>query len=173
MLSVICGTNRPDSNSEKVARNYCSILQEKGVGSVILKLEDLPNDFAFNAMFGKRLQAVDEAIDKHIRPFDKLVFILPEYHGSYPGVLKTFLDCMGQSDLEGKKAALVGLSDGMAGNLRGLDDLTNVLNFLKVDVLSRKPKLSRVSSSLNEGGAITDERCLRLLNEQIDYFLEF
>jgi len=173
MLSIICGTNRPNSNTEKVAHNYSAILREKGTESLVLKLEDLPNDFAFNAMFGKRLDAVDNAIAMHITPFDKLVFIVPEYHGSYPGILKTFLDCISQDALSDKKAALVGLSEGVAGNLRGLDDLTNVLNFLKVDVLSRKPKLSRISECLAEDGSIMDERSLAILEEQVDRFLDF
>ena len=173
MISVICGTNRPDSNTEKVAHNYCKYLTEKGVEFLILKLEDLPNDFGFNAMYGKHQDEVDRVISKHIIDCDKFVFIIPEYNGSYPGVLKTFLDCISPKDLHDKKAALVGLSNGAAGNLLGLDHLTAVLNYLRVDVLSRKPKLSRVGELIGDNDAFTDERSPKILREQIDFFLKF
>lgn len=173
MLSVISGTNRPQNNSEKVTRNYCELLSEMGVEHRILDLQTLPEDFAFNALYGKRLEAVDAIISEYIVPFQKFVFVVPEYNGSYPGVLKTFLDCVPPNHFYEKKAALIGLSDGAAGNQRGLDHLTNVLNYLKVDVLSRKPKLSNITSLLSGTGNFTDERSEKLLREQIEHFLRF
>lgn len=173
MISVICGTNRPDSNTEKIARNYCDYLAEKGVDFLILRLEDLPKDFSFNAMYGRHQKEVDAIISKHIEPCDKFVFVIPEYNGSYPGVLKTFLDCVPPKHFRDKKAALVGLSNGAAGNLLGLDHLTGVLNYLRVDVLSRKPKLSKVGGLLDENDDFIDERSPKILREQIDFFVKF
>lgn len=173
MLTIISGTNRPDNNSVRVARIYSDLLKEAGAEFQILDLRQLPQDFAFNAMYGKTLPEVDRIIDTFIAPVRRFVFIAPEYNGSYPGVLKTFLDCVPPSQFYDKKAALVGVSDGFAGNLRGLDHLTGVLNYLKVDVLSRKPKLSHIGESINGDGALLEERHVSQLKEQVARLLEF
>ncbi len=173
MITIICGTNRPNSHSKKLATTYAQLLDNKGVACRLCLLEDLPHDFAFNEMYGKRSESMMLLINKYIKAASKLVFIVPEYNGSMPGVLKTFLDAMDPKVFVGKKAALVGLSAGRAGNLRGLDDLTNVLHYLQVEVCHKKPKLSVFHEHIAEDGTLTNASYQTRLLEQIEYFLTF
>lgn len=104
---------------------------------------------------------------------DRFVFVIPEYNGSYPGIAKLFLDTINPAIWEGKKAALVGVATGRAGNLRGMDHLTAVLNYLKMEVYSQKIPLSSVHQHLNESGTIALTEYSELLKKQIEGFLKF
>ncbi len=171
-IAVIVGTHRPNSNSELVAHHYVEELKRLGVNYSLLALKDLPSDFLFTEMFGKRTATFESLIEKHIIPANKFVFIIPEYNGSFPGILKSFIDCVPPAHFHGKKAGLVELSSGAAGGLRPMDQFTNVLNYLKVSVLYSKPKLSGIDKILIDGH-VRDDRAVKALQEHAELMREF
>lgn len=173
MITVIVGTNRPESNSQIVADSYSQILNDLGVENRQLALLDLPPDFVYADMYGKRREEMDAVIEKHISTVDKFVFIVPEYNGGFPGVLKAFLDCTPPAVWYGKKAGLIGISSGAAGSLRGMDQFSNVLNYLRVNVLYSKPKLSGIERILGEERVLDEERSLNLLQEHARLMEQF
>ena len=107
-------------------------------------------------------------------PAQKFVFIMPEYNASFPGILKVMMD---NTDIKKswwhKKAALVGLSDGRAGNIRGLEHMTAILHYMKVNVLYNKILLSKVGEEMDADGNITKPATLDAIKLQIDELLNF
>lgn len=107
-------------------------------------------------------------------PSEKFVFIMPEYNGSFPGILKTMLD---NSDIKKcwwyKKAMLVGVADGRAGNLRGMEHMTNILHYLKMNVYYDKIPLSRINEEINENGEVLKPATAAVIQQQIEAFLKF
>jgi len=91
----------------------------------------------------------------------------------YPGLLKTFLDGIPPKIWTDKKALIVGVSDGRAGNLRGQEQLTGVLHHLKMNVHYDKPKLSAVETLMNEARDSFDERTTSLLNRFLNHAIHF
>lgn len=171
MITIVSSTNREGSNSLKLAKVYASLLAAKGIESNVLDLRKLPANFLESDLFGKRSPEVKDIIEKYIAPVSQFVFILPEYHGGFPGIAKVFLDAVESAYFFNKKAALVGVSSGRAGNLRGMDAFGNVLNYLQVEVLSDKVKISAIEKIMNSDDTITDEETLYRLNKQIDKLL--
>jgi chromate reductase len=117
MITVIAGTNRPNSRARRLAEFYGLLLTEQGADFQILDLIELPADFTTTALYQNtgnhnhfnQLVAMAESANK-------LVFIVPEYNCSFPGVLKAFIDGLPYpGGIRGKKAALVGLSSGSQG----------------------------------------------------------
>jgi chromate reductase, NAD(P)H dehydrogenase (quinone) len=107
-------------------------------------------------------------------PSSKMIFIAPEYNGSIPGVLKTMLDLSDyKRTWQWKKALLVGISTGRSGNVRGLEHLTSILNYMKVIVHPNKLPISSVHKMLNGKHAIEDAETLIAINIQIDEFIKF
>ena len=104
-------------------------------------------------------------------PTTTFVIISPEYNGSFSGALKLFFDtsrvhlCWWH-----KTALLVGVATGRAGNLRGMDHLTGVLNHMKVMVHFNKLPISTVDKLLTEDGKITDELTIKAINHQLNEF---
>ncbi len=106
MITVISGTNRPNSKSNIVAKYCCDILINKNIESQFLSLSSLPNDFMFSEMYQKHSVNYELLIDKYISKAQKFIFVIPEYNGSFPGVLKAFMDSLDYLSLKGKKRDL-------------------------------------------------------------------
>ncbi len=172
-ITIISSTNRLDSNTEKIANYYLSILKNKTFHVDLLNLKELPESFLFSDLYGKRSDEFQKIIDKYIEQQTKFIFIVPEYNGSFPGILKGFLDSVSPKLWLDNKACLVGISTGRAGNLRGMEHLTNILNYLKVNVYHNKLPISRVDSLLDTSGNLTDAETKRAIDIQLNGFLDF
>ena len=116
MITIIAGTNRSKSNTLKVARSCHELLGGLNCESQILSLETLPKDFFFAELYGEQSESFQRLVEKYIHSADQIVFVIPEYHGSFPGVLKAFMDAINSEDIENKKAFLVGVASGHAGD---------------------------------------------------------
>lgn len=169
MITIIAGTNRPNSNSEKIAKFYNNLIQED---SQILLLKNLPKDFVYKDTYGEGSKEFNKIVSEKISNAKKFIFIIPEYNGGFPGVLKAFIDAVNPKEFNEKKAALVGLSSGRSGALRPMDHLTDILHYLKVEVLSVKPKLSNIEKLMGDDKLI-DSEAIELLKKQIKKFSKF
>jgi chromate reductase, NAD(P)H dehydrogenase (quinone) len=147
-IVIIVGTNRPNSLSREIAEYYQSILANLGATGIILDLVNLPHDFTVSAMYensGKN-EAFNNLRDL-LGKTDKFVFIVPEYNGSYPGVLKAFIDGLPYpNSFANKKAALVGLSSNMQGAAIALSHLNDVFSYLGMNTLALRVKLAQIRS---------------------------
>jgi chromate reductase len=173
MITIISGTNRPHSNTMKVALNYVQLMEKQGVKPELLSLEMVPADIAFSELFNKRSSEFQQILDKYIVPAQKFVIISPEYNGSFPGILKTFLDAIHPDINRGKKVALVGVSTGRAGNLRGMDHLTGILHYLGFHVMPNKLPVSSVLTLMDEKSNIKDEHTVKALEKHIADLLKY
>ncbi len=164
MYTIISGTNRVGSNTLKVAKQYQIILKEKGIDAGLLSLEGV-NVMNRDADFEKLETDI-------LMPTSNLIFITPEYNGSFPGVLKMLFDTSKSNKIWWhKKALITGISSGRAGNLRGNDHLAAVLNYLKITVYPNQLPISVIDKLLDEYGNITDENTLNAINQQLDDFI--
>jgi NAD(P)H-dependent FMN reductase len=172
-ITIISATNRPDSNTEKVANYYLSVLRNKGIETEVFSLKDLPECILHSDLYGKRSPEFQEIIDKYVDKQSKFIFVAPEYNGSFAGVLKVFLDAIPPRMWTENKACLVGVSTGRAGNLRGMEHLTNILNYLKINVYHNKLPISRVDTLMDAQGNLTDADTLKVIDWQLEGFLKF
>lgn len=172
-ITVIAGTNREASNSSKVAEEYARLLNDKGADAQVFNLRDMPHDFLVSDMYGLRSEEVERIVEKYIDEVNKYIFVIPEYNGGFPGILKAFIDCMNPQIFRGKKAGLVGLSSGRTGSLLGMDHFTGILHYLKVQVHYSKPKLSLIDSILDTDAGTVDEETLKKLEEHAQQMIEF
>lgn len=172
-ITIISATNRQDSNTEKVANYYLNVLKGKDVDAQILSLRNLPESFLHSDLFGQRSHEFQLIIDTYIDKQTKFIFITPEYNGSFAGILKVFLDSVHPKYWVENKALLTGVSTGRAGNLRGMEHLTNILNYLKVNVYHNKLPISRVDTLMDAEGNMIDPETIKVIDTQIDGFLKF
>lgn len=172
-MLIISATNRPGSSTLKVAKYYQTKLHEKGIEAGLLSLSELPDNLIKTDMYGKRsdeFQIIQDLITKT----DKFLFIIPEYNGSFPGVLKVFVDaCTFPESFYDKKAALVGISSGKYGNIRGIDHFTGVCHYMHLNVMSLKLHIANIKTELNPDGELFKEDTLKFTNEQLDKFIRF
>ena len=93
MIEIIVCTNRKESNSKKLADLVLKKMSSEKADAQILNLEDLDWADVSKNVYGK------ENTPKSFKPFiervnksEGLYLICPEYNGSFPGVVKTFID---------------------------------------------------------------------------------
>ncbi|HTF82205.1 MAG TPA: NADPH-dependent FMN reductase [Cytophagales bacterium] len=174
MITIISGTNRTNSLSLEVSRYYKAILDDAGTASQILDLSQLPTDFAFSALYangGKNEKF--NTFRSIIEESQKFIFVVPEYNGSFPGVLKAFIDGLKYPDsFSGKKALLVGISSGIQGSTLALSHLNDILNYLNMHVYGTRLKIPMVEKNFTNG-VITDAKILDLAQAQLKGFLKF
>lgn len=171
---LVSGTNRKDAVTRIITDIYAEILTNLGVPHEIIDLRDLPDDYLFSALYEKA--GTNEEFNKFrtlMFETKKFVFIVPEYNGSFPGVLKTFIDGLKfPGTFSNKKCALVGLSAGIQGAGLALSHLTDILNYCGTHVLALKPKLAKIDQNL-EDMQITNTLYRELLESQARQFLDF
>ncbi len=165
MYTIISGTNRIGSHTERVANEYQRILSQKNIEAKILSLKNLD--------VLRRSPEILKIENEILIPTKKFIFIIPEYNGSYPGVLKAMID---NSDIrkvwQFKKALLTGVATGRAGNLRGMDHLSDTLHYLKMNVHYNKLPISVIDKVMDEGGHLNKET-LRVIDDQVNDFINF
>ena len=168
MITILAGTNRPNSRARLLANYYQALLTELGTESQILDLAELPVDFITTALYANagthpefnRLAAMLDASAK-------VVIIVPEYNASFPGVLKAFIDGLSYpGGSQGNKAALVGLSSGGQGGLLAMAHLTDVLMYLGTTVLPQRVRLPFINQDLNAEHGLNHDLSRQLLREQ-------
>ena len=165
MYTIIAATNRVGSNTLKVAKEYQRLFADLGVDANLYSMEQftsLHRDEHFN----------DIERDLLI-PTQKFVFIMPEYNGSFPGIFKLMMDI---SDITKcwyhKKVMLVGVANGRAGNLRGIDNMTNMCHYMKMNVFHQKLPISSVSNELVDD-RLVNENTIKAVQSQIESFINY
>ena len=151
MITIVSSTNRKQSEALQFARHYEQRLREKTDQEVkLLALENIPHDWFHPDMYAKggQSESLSALQDEYLLPAEKFVFIIPEYNGGVPGALKLFIDgCSVRAykpTFKGKKAALVGIATGRAGNLRGMDHMTDILHHVGTVVLRNELPISSI-----------------------------
>jgi NAD(P)H-dependent FMN reductase len=174
MITVVSSTNRKKSVTLKLAQFYRDILLQEGAQAQLIDLTLLPEDFVFSALYENRSknEQFNTFIEK-VNTSEKFLFIVPEYNGSFPGVLKAFIDGLEfPSAFRGKKCAMVGISSGSQGASLAMSHLTDILNYLGMHVLATKPRLADIDN-LFTNHTITDKRILDMLHKQAQALIDF
>lgn len=178
MITIIAGTNRPESRSALVADNYAQNLTSKNIEHKVLKLKDLPESFLHEDMY-KNDGPSEEMIgiqEEYILPVEKMIVVVPEYNGGLPGIFKLFIDAMCarkyKENFSGKKIALIGVSAGRAGNLRGLESLTGIFNYLGATILPNKIPLSGIENFIEKDNSIKQD-LLEVIDGHVNQIIEF
>jgi chromate reductase, NAD(P)H dehydrogenase (quinone) len=166
MITIISGTNRKDSRTMQVATHYYNLVQQSADQVHLVSLVGM------NVL--SRTEELLQLESELLIPSGKFILIMPEYNGSFPGVLKALMD---NTDIRKcwwyKKVLLVGVADGRGGNLRGIEHMTNILHYLKMNVYYNKLPLSRINEEMDSEGKFMHETTRKAIAEQVEGFIAY
>lgn len=168
MITVISGTNRADSCTLLFASHYVEQLRTLGKEAQLLDLAELRQDLFPHDMYNPKAMGPEllNLQRKYILEVEKFAIFVPEYNGSYPGVLKMFIDGISVNEyagiFKGKQIALVGIASGRAGNMRGMDHLGASVNHMGGWLLPNKLPLSSINKLISNG-KLTDTATINAL----------
>ncbi|MEQ9423795.1 MAG: NAD(P)H-dependent oxidoreductase [Cyclobacteriaceae bacterium] len=175
MYIIISSTNRRHAVTWKLCLIYKRLLSKRGLEVETIDLHKLPHDYLASALYENSGKNHDfNAYRNLMLKAQKYIFIVPEYNGSFPGVLKAFIDGLQFPEtFTNKKCALVGLSSGVQGAGLALSHLTDIFNYCGMNVLAFKPKLARIEENMDMSELVLTDLYQQLLEEQVEKLVEF
>src|SRR5262245_54149991 len=115
-------------------------------------------------------QIKDEAFATAMNRADALVIVAPEYNHGYPGLLKHVLDT-NLKEYVHKAAGLVGVSAGVFGGARVIQNLIPVMRELGLVTIFWDVNFTTVQTRFDDSGTLIDESFLPRVEKFLDELL--
>ncbi|WP_218311703.1 NADPH-dependent FMN reductase [Alteromonas antoniana] len=171
-LLAFAGSTRKNSYNQAILDVAAEGAREAGAEVTMISLADYAMPI-FNedeeAEFGipERAQAFKELLISH----DGFLIASPEYNSSYPALLKNAIDWASRKAgdekvlgaYKGKVAGIMAASAGGLGGMRVLVVLRMLLENLGTMVLPTQRAVAKVSTLLDDNGAVSDEKTIKQL----------
>ena len=172
-MTLIIGTNRPGSNTRKVARHVEEIYAGLQVPLRVLDLADLPPEIFFPTSYAEKPKAFHPFADAVLKS-SGLVILSPEYNGGIPGVLKYFIDMLKfPESLEKRPVCFIGVAAGIWGALRPVEQLQAIFGYRNAFIYPERVFLPQINTLLNESGRLNNSELLSRLQLQAEGFVSF
>jgi chromate reductase len=173
MITLIVGTNRPGSNTRKVAAQLEEIYAELKVPLHVLDLAKLPPEIFAPTSYAEKPKSFQPFADAVLQSAG-LHVVTPEYNGSVPGVLKYFIDMLKfPESFEQRPVCFTGVAAGIWGALRPIEQLQAIFGYRNAHNFPIRVFLPQVNNLLDASGKIKDPELLGRLKAQADGFAEF
>jgi chromate reductase, NAD(P)H dehydrogenase (quinone) len=173
MITMVVGTNRPGSNTRKVASHIEEIYRELNTPLKVLDLAQLPPDIFHPGSYAAKPTSFAPFSDGVLES-SGLVVVTPEYNGSLPGVLKYFIDMLKfPESFERRPVCFVGLAAGMWGALRPVEMLQAIFGYRNAYVYPERVFMPKINDLLDANGRLKDAELVGRLREQQKGFIEF
>src|SRR5476651_2523684 len=172
MITLIVGTNRPGSNSRKVAAQLEEIYAELKVPLNVLDLAELPPEIFSPTSYAEKPKSFLPFADA-VMQSTGLHVVTPEYNGSVPGVLKYFIDMLKfPESFERRPVCFTGLASGIWGALRPVEQLQAIFGYRNAHLFPARVFLPQVNDLLDAAGKVKDAELLGRLQKQAEGFVE-
>ncbi|VVM07248.1 Chromate reductase [Methylacidimicrobium cyclopophantes] len=173
VIAILIGTNRLGSRTRLVGAQLIRLYAELGQEVHPIDLGLLSAEVGSPSAYGKRPAEVG-CFAHLLEAARGIVLALPEYNGSFPGILKLFFDLLPHpSPLEGKPICLVGVARGRFGGLRAVEQMQNHLLYRRAHLYPYPVLLSDIDLLLGKTGRIEAPDVAKRLREQAEGFLRF
>jgi NAD(P)H-dependent FMN reductase len=173
MICLIAGTNRPQSQTLRVTRLLEKRYKALGATTQVLDLNTLPVEIFSPGAYAEKPVSFAPFTDAVLKA-DGLVIVTPEYNGSFPGVLKLFIDMLKfPESFEKKPVAFVGVAAGMWGALRSVEQLEGIFKYRNAYLFNERVFLPRVETQLNPDDSFTQALTGQLVDSQVKNFIAF
>src|SRR5690242_6773226 len=129
MMTLLIGTNRPDSNTRKVSRHVEEVYADLKVPLRILDLAQLPQEIFSPSSYAEKPKSFQPFADSVLQSSGVHV-VSPEYNGGIPGVLKYFIDMLKfPESVERRPGWFTGIAAGVWGALRPIEQWQAIFGY--------------------------------------------
>ena len=172
-IVVVIGTNRKGSLSSRLGAIVAEQHRSLGAEVDVIELADvLSADFVSPSAYKEPSEAIIAATDRFIDS-DGVVFIVPEYNGSYPGALKLFIDMLPYpAGFDNRPCAFVGLAAGQFASLRAVEHFQQVAGYRNAFQYPRRVLIAGSFQQFDENG-LKDEDLVKRLETQSSGFQDY
>ena len=172
-IAVLVGSLRKESFNRKMAKALTALAPESlkleiiEIGGLPLYDQDLDDE-------GRPPSAWIE-FREHVKSFDGVLFVTPEYNRSVPGVLKNAIDVgsrpYGKSVWDGKPGAVMSVSPGAIGGFGANHHLRQSLVFLNVPTMQQpEAYLGNAANLFDESGNLANDATMAFITKYLQAF---
>jgi chromate reductase, NAD(P)H dehydrogenase (quinone) len=173
MITLIVGTNRPGSNTRKIAAHLEEIYAALKAPLRVLDLAQLPPEIFSPSSYAEKPKSFQPFADAVLQS-SGLHVVTPEYNGSVPGVLKYFIDMLKfPESFERRPVCFTGLAAGMWGGLRPVEQLQAIFGYRSAYLFPERVFLPQINTLLDADGRLKDSELLGRLKKQTEGFVGF
>ncbi len=173
MIAIISGTNRPGSNTRKVVTRLEAIYSALSVPVQVLDLAHLPPSIILPSVYAHK-PAEFQLFSDTVRAAEGVVVVTPEYNGSFPGILKYFIDLLPfPESFEHRPVCLVGLAAGMWGALRSVEQLQAIFGYRNAHIFPERVFIPGVAKMVDTAGQFANTDMEQRLEKQAAGFVDF
>ena len=173
MITLLVGTNRPGSNSRKVAAQLETIYAGLQTPLRVIDLAQLPPEIFSPASYGEKPKSFQPFADA-VLSASGLHVVTPEYNGGIPGVLKYFIDMLKfPESFERRPVCFTGVAAGIWGALRPVEQLQMIFGYRNAFLYPERVFLPGIGRLLDASGRLTDPELLERLKNQAEGFVNF
>ena len=171
-IVIVPGTNRTGSLSIALAKLVADDYVELGHSVDVLELT-LGADFLAPDAYSKPAAAVTAMVGRFLAS-DGVVFVVPEYNGSYPGVVKLFIDMLPYPQgFDKRPCAFIGLAAGQFQSLRAVEHLQAVAGYRHAYIFPNRVFIGNSSKQFDATGKLLDEKLRERIKQQATAFGHF
>jgi chromate reductase len=172
-ILVLSGTNRPASNTLKIAKLVLEQYRQQKLEAELYDLADMSPAVFLPTVYASKPPEF-AAIQQQVLDSAGLHVITPEYNGSFPGILKYFIDLLKfPQSFDRKPVAFVGISDGAFGGLRPVEQLQMVFGYRNAHVYPDRVFIAGIKHKLDAQGMLNDPALAERLAKQTHGFARF
>ena len=171
-IVVVCGTNRDGALSRLLATEASECYTLLGNTVDILDMAELPPEILSGGVYKEKPASVQTLVDRFLKA-EGAVFVVPEYNGSYPRVLKLFVDMLPFPEgFDSRPCAFIGLAAGQFKSLRAVEHFQQVAGYRNAHVFPRRLFIGDSFSQFVDG-KLSDDELSKRLKEQAEGFCKF
>lgn len=171
-ITVVPGTNRAGSFALKLARQVAD--DHRALGNEVDLLElALGPEFLEPTAYKQPTPGVTALVNRFLA-CDGAVFVVPEYNGSYPGVLKLFIDMLPYPQgFDRRPCAFIGLAAGQFQGLRAVEHLQGVAGYRNAFLYPNRVFIGDSPKQFGPDDRLLDAKLAERLRAQADGFTRF
>lgn len=171
-IVIVCGTNREGALSRLLAQEAAEAQKLLGNEVDLLDMAELPAEALQPTAYKEQAPNVAALVERFLKS-DGVVFVVPEYNGSYPGVLKLFVDMLPYPEgFEARPCAFIGLAAGQFKSLRAVEHFQQVAGYRNAFIYPRRLFIGDSFKQFVDGKLADDELSDRI-KTQASGFKEF
>lgn len=156
-ILIVSGTNRPGSNALRVANVAFEHYRAAKAPAEVFSLSELPAEVFDPASYASKPPAM-EVIQQRVLAASGLHVITPEYNGSFPGVLKYFIDMLKfPESFVHKPVAFTGEAAGMWGALRSVEQLSQIFAYRNAHIFPERVFIPAIRDKFDAAGNFIDK----------------
>ncbi len=172
-IVIFSGTNRPGANALRVANVVLDHYRKASLPIELFSLAEMPQEIFNPTSYATKPPAMVE-MQQRILKAGGLHIVTPEYNGSFPGVLKYFIDMLiFPESFEAKPVAFVGEAAGIWGGLRPVEQLAQIFAYRNAHIFPDRVFIPGINGKFDAQGNFSDAALNERLEKQTIGFAEY